>query len=87
MQQLNARLVAFVSHQLNTCGKAAINCQYRGRQYCVEIEVVDQEVPSILGLKTCTEMKLVQRIDSLDVDLLDQYSDVFEGLGCITDVI
>ena len=86
LHQSNARLVAFGGHQLNTCGKAAINCQHRGRQYCVEFEVVDQEVPSILGLKTCTEMKLVQRIDSLDIDLLDQYSDVFEGLGCITDV-
>lgn len=31
-------------------------------------------------------MKLVQRIDSLDIDLLNQYNDVFEGLGCITDV-
>ena len=47
LQQSNARLVAFVSHQLNMCGKAAINCQHRGRQYCVEIEVMDQEVPSI----------------------------------------
>ena len=86
LHQSNARLVTFGGHQLKTCGKAAINCQHRGRQYCVEFEVVDQEVPSILGLKTCTEMKLVQRIDSLDVDLLDQYSDVFEGLGCITGV-
>ena len=31
-------------------------------------------------------MKLVQQIDSLDMNLLDQYSDVFKGLECITDV-
>ena len=86
LHQLNARLVAFGGHQLNTCGKAAINCQHRGRQYCVEFEFVDQEVLNILGLKTCTGMKLVQQIDSLDIDLLDQYSNVFEGLGYITDV-
>ena len=86
LHQSNARLVAFGGHQLNTCDKVAINCQHSGRQYCVKFEVIYQEVPSILGLKTCTEMKLVQQIDSLDIDLLDQYSDVFEGLECITDV-
>ena len=53
----------------------------------VEFEVVNQNVPNVLGLKTCKEMKLVQRIDSIGVkpdDLLDEYKDVFEGLGCIT---
>ena len=72
---------------MDTCGKATINCQHRGREYCIEFEVVDQEVPNILGLKTCTEMKLVLQIDSLDVNLLDKYSDVFEVLGCMTNVV
>ena len=49
--QSNARLVAFGGHQLNTCGKAAINCQHRGKQYCVKFEVVDQEVQRILAQK------------------------------------
>ena len=58
-QQSNTKLVAFEGHQLDTCSKATINWQHRGREYCIKFEVVDQEVPNILGLKTCTEMKLM----------------------------
>lgn len=44
----------------------------------------------MLGLKTCKEMRLVQRIDSVCVeaeDILDEYNDVFTGLGCISNVV
>jgi len=89
LQKSHTKLVAFRGHQLNACGKAVMSCQYKGKHYPVEFEVVDEQVPNILGLKTCTQMKLV-RVDTIidhDVDLLDKYSDVFEGLGCITDVV
>ena len=35
------------------------------------------------------EMDLIQRIDAIGThtDVLDSYSDVFEGLGCITDIV
>ena len=60
LQKSHAKLIAFSGHQLNTCGKAVISCQYKGRYYRIDLEVVDQEVPNILGLKTCTEMNLIQ---------------------------
>ena len=53
-------------------------------------EVIDHDVPNILGLTTCVELNLVQRLDSINTqsnDILDSYSDVFEGLGCITDAL
>ena len=90
LQVSHAKLLTFGGHQLNTCGKATISCQYKGKDYPIEFEVVDQEVPNILGLKTCMEMKLIQRIDTINnhnSNVLDRYTDVFEGLGCITDVV
>ena len=82
------KLVTFGGHKLKACGKASIACEYKRKFTVVEFEVVKQDVPNVLGLKTCKEMKLVQRIDSIGVkpdDLLDEYKDVFEGLGCVSD--
>ena len=85
-----ARLVAFGSTQLHTCGKATITCQHKGRHYAIQFEVVDQNIPSILGLETCTKLNLVQRVDAIEKrtqNILSEYNDVFNGLGCITNVV
>ena len=45
----------------------------------------------ILGLKSCLDLNLISRLYSLNLnsktatseEILDSYSDVFEGLGCI----
>ena len=88
LQPSSANLIAFGGQKLCTCGKAKIPCQHNGNHYLVEFEVIDHTVPSILGLVTCIEMNLVQRIDTVNnhVTLFDQYYDVFEGLGCVTDI-
>jgi len=94
LQKSKAKLTAFGGHKLHTCGKAAIPCKYNGHQYLIEFEVIDQDVPSILGLPSTVEMNLVHRVDTLDTTdtqdlpnkVFGQYSDVFDGLGCISDV-
>ena len=56
----------------------------------MEFEIVDQNVPNILGLKACTQMNLVQCVDTINKqapNIFSEYSDVFNGLGCITDVV
>ena len=89
LQKSTANLVAFGGHKLNTCGRAVIQCHYGGNHYTVEFEVINQNVPCILGLNTCIDMNLVQRIDAVDDktnELYQRYSDVFDGLGCITNI-
>ena len=88
LQKSHARLVAFGGQPLNTCGKVTMTCHHKGKCHPVVFEVIDQDVPNILGLKTRTELNLIQRLDTINNqtgDILDTYSDVFEGLGCITD--
>ena len=88
LQPSSANLIAFGRQKLCTCGKAKIPCQHNGNHYLIDFEVIDHTIPNILGLVTCIEMNLVQRIDTVNnhVTLFDQYYDVFEGLGCVTDV-
>ena len=56
LQISHARLVAFGGQRLNACGKVTINCQHKGKFYPVIFEVIDQDVPNILGLTTCVEL-------------------------------
>ena len=89
LQPSSASLVVFGGHKLRTCGRAKIPCQQKDVHYLIEFEVIDHGVTNILGLVTCIEMNLVQCIDTVSKDhvtLFEQYYDVFEGLGCITDV-
>ena len=89
LQPSSASLVAFGGHKLRTHGKVQLPCQHKDNHYLIEFEVVDHNVPNILGLVTCIEMNLVQRIDTVtnkNTTSFEQYYDVFEGLGCVTDV-
>ena len=74
---------------MQACGKAITLCHRKHKCYSVQFEVLDETIQNILGLHTCMEMNLIQRIDAIEshTDLLDLYSDVFEGLGCITDAV
>ena len=70
----HVRLMAFGGAKLNPCGKTTIPCRHKYKQYAVEFEVVDQNVPNILGLKACTEMNLIQRVDAIDNQIPDPFS-------------
>ena len=57
--------MAFGGSKLTTCGKAILPCQHNGKKYNIEFEVLDQDVPNILGLPTSVELNLIKRIDTV----------------------
>lgn len=65
-----------------------LTCQYKGKKYDVEFEVIKNKAPAILGVESCEEMGLVKRLHLLktESDILSEYEDVFTGLGCIPGV-
>ena len=88
LQKSQTRLVAFGGHRVKTSGKTVLLCEYKRKYVPVNFEVVQQDVPNILGLKTCMEMNVAKRVDTIKPkkeDLLEEYNDVFNGLGCIRD--
>ena len=50
-------------------------------EYDVEFQIVDMHAKPILGLSSCEDMNLVQRIDVIDDSILSSYGDVFQGIG------
>jgi hypothetical protein len=81
------KLVGFGGSRLDTCGKTIMDCEYKGNEYSLEFQVVDEKVTSIVGLPAIKQMGVLQRVMTVsqkDVcDILEDYDDVFTGLGCL----
>lgn len=60
-----------------------VGCQ--GSHEMQRFEVVDDGICPILGLESSELLGIVNRINEMKTtDLLDKYSDVFEGIGCLS---
>lgn len=83
------KLVSYSGHPLKTLGKTTLLLERHERYIPVEFHVIDDEVTPLLGLRTCVELSLVRRLDTVGEDqgehstegILDSYDDVFDGLG------
>ena len=63
-------------------GKVTYAAEYKHRYYPVEVIVVGDRAPVLLGLKTCLELGLMKR-ESVEEEskVVHEYKDVFQGLG------
>ena len=86
-----SRLVSYSGHRLNTVGKVTLLVSTKNKYIPLEFEIVKDKSMPILGLKACLELNLISRLYSLNSnsktatseEILDSYSDIFEGLGCL----
>ena len=86
-----SRLVSYSGHRLNTVGKITLLVSTKNKYIPLEFEIVKDRSMPILGLKACLELNVISRLYSLNLnsktatteEILDSYSDVFEGLGCL----
>uniref|UniRef100_H3BCC1 Peptidase A2 domain-containing protein n=1 Tax=Latimeria chalumnae TaxID=7897 RepID=H3BCC1_LATCH len=93
LQKSKAKLVSFSGPQIRVVGKITVLAQFKEKFYPVTFQVVDVMVTPVLGLTTCLEMKLVQKMFTLTSDnedtlegaerIMSEYDDVFNGLGCL----
>ena len=86
-RQCKAKLKVYDGRRINPRGKVSLACEYKGKFTVMDFILVEQDLPSILGLKSCLELGLIKRIYSLEEESLEvEYADVFEGLGEINGV-
>jgi len=75
------------------CGKAfIIPCKHNSKNYNIEFEMLDQDIPNIMGSlhHLCKYINIVDKQNtpiSNDTEIYEQYKDVFDGFGCITDIL
>ena len=86
-RQCKAKLKVYDGRRINPRGKVSLACEYKGKFTVMDFILVEQDLPSILGLKSCLDLGLIKRIYSLEEESLEtEYADVFEGLGEIKGV-
>lgn len=91
-------LTSFGGHSLDTIGMCYINTKSSKAQSSTLIEyyIVANNVKPLLGLESCLQLGLIsinQGVDKIGVnvvdrvqqksDILDEFEDVFQGLGCV----
>ena len=89
------KLQAYPNFRIPVMGKCVTKVQLRGKQYNVQFIIVPDKAPTLLGKNACVRMGLVKRINSVKSEqpssvcenILDEYSDLFEGLGCLPGVV
>ena len=76
-------------------GRALLECEFKDKFYVLEFQIVDHDVIPVLGLQTCQELNVIQKVESVKSvssegpepsvsqksNILDEFSDIFHGLG------
>ena len=67
------------------CKLASVKTRQIHRKYQVCFQVVDGNYVPLLSRETCEKMHLIQRINAIkDNSILDEFPEVFQGLGCLS---
>lgn len=71
-------LTSFSKHKLKVIGETVLNCKIKNITSEIKFKVINEEVPAILGNKSCQELGLILRINMINVN-----NNLYNGLGCI----
>ena len=97
VQPTSMLLKSFGGHQLDTVGKCLLDTKEKGTKGSKPLEfyVLRDNVRPLLGLESCLDLELITlntkveqiglRVDEVQekFTLLDEFQDVFTGLGCV----
>ncbi len=87
LKKSNCSLVTYSGHTMEPKGKAMLKCGYKDNEFELELQIVDEDSPAILGRESCSRLGLIKRVYKVEnkdqTDILNEYKDVFTGLGCI----
>lgn len=97
-EECSVKLSAYGGLRLNVLGKCKLSCKFISRPESVfEFYIVDgseNNIPTVLGSPSIERLKLISRVYKIDVkrastsvEIVKEYHDVFQGFGCIKDVI
>ena len=63
-RQCKAKLKVYDGRRITPSGKISLTCEYKGKFTVLDFILIEQDLPSILGLKSCLELGLIKRIYS-----------------------
>lgn len=81
-------VVAYGNHKIKTFGSVKLNVKVREKNVQAKFIIVNLNSEPLLGLETCVELGLINRINSMDKNttkqkFIDKNRDIFLGIGKI----
>ena len=61
-----SRLISYSKDEVKTIGKSHVALEYKQKYHDAVVHVVDYDVVPVLGLQTCLDLELVQRVNLVD---------------------
>ena len=89
LQESVSCLYGYGGNRLNLLGVATVRLRHKNRTYNTEFFVIDGNTPTLLGLPTCQQLDILRCVDVVNdatkhmPDILNEYADVFTGIGCM----
>ena len=79
LQKSDTALRSYSGHRIEPEGMITLPLEWKDNNQNVLFYIVDTQSQSVLSGKTCEDICLLKRIDSIEND----YPEIFEGLGCL----
>ena len=84
----NTKVTGYGGIRLKVKGKCDVQCRYKDSRYVASFYIVHTESPSVVGCQTYIDLGLIKLVKSLSTSsevhrILQKYSCVFKGLGCL----
>lgn len=82
------KLQGYSGSQIAVTGKCYLKVEHKKTVYFLKFIIVDEDSVPILSKYSCEELQLLKRVFSVselssDRNILDDFNDVFEGIGCL----
>ena len=86
LQPTSTKLKFYDGSLVTALGEYKAHCVYGGKPYNLDFKVIHDDQRPLLSGKTFQALGMI-KIDTVNttqpMDMIDQYKDVFEGLGCL----
>ena len=85
-QTQQVKLTAYNGEDIHVKGQAVLALKHRGHTQRALFVICPGQVQPILGRKMCDDMGLVKRVlavEQKEEKFMDEYEDLFKGLGCV----
>ena len=77
------KLTLYFGHHIKTLGTTNITCVCKNTKHNAQLFVIEMDSTAILGVEACQRLGLIERLDSVGVEITEEYADSFNGLGCL----
>ena len=83
IQPASTRLLGYNRSVIPNIGKVTLSVENSMQKQNVDFEVVNGNLPPVLGLESCRLFGVVSQVNSVANSLLDEFPEVFQGIGCL----